>query len=63
METLIEDDSISDVKKAKIAELLATADKALVDGADEDLQTQNLISSMQRVLNDMQITGDTVRHF
>lgn len=63
LETLLEDDSISDVKKAKISEVIAESDKALVDGADEDLQTTNLITSMQRILNDLQITGDTARHY
>eukprot|EP01138_Halocafeteria_seosinensis_P009631 gb/GECG01009841.1/.p1 GENE.gb/GECG01009841.1/~~gb/GECG01009841.1/.p1 ORF type:complete len:196 (+),score=26.42 gb/GECG01009841.1/:1-588(+) len=63
LETLLEDDTISDVKKAKISEVIAESDKSLVDGADEDLQTTNLITSMQRILNDLEITGDTARHY
>lgn len=39
--------SLSDTQRAKICELLAEADKDLVDGADEFLQLLNVAGSMQ----------------
>lgn len=39
--------AFSDTQRAKICELLASADKDLIDGADEFLQLLNVAGSMQ----------------
>lgn len=44
------DDSITDVQKGKIFELLAVADKDLIDGSDESLQILRVSSGMQLCL-------------
>ncbi len=48
---LLADASISDLRKAGASEVLAGADKCLVDGADEMLQLLNVASQVQKVLH------------
>lgn len=42
---------VSDIAKARIAEKLAVADKALVDGADEELQLLSIAAFVTKQLN------------
>jgi replication factor C subunit 2/4 len=49
--SLIADSSIPDLRKASAAEVLAVADKYLVDGADETLQLMSVASQVQKVLH------------
>ncbi|GAX79199.1 hypothetical protein CEUSTIGMA_g6639.t1 [Chlamydomonas eustigma] len=49
--SLIADISIPDLRKASAAEVLAVADKCLVDGADETLQLMSVASQIQKVLH------------
>jgi len=49
-EAVLHDDCITDVQKGEICELMAVADKHLVDGSDEGLQLLRLSSGMQLCL-------------
>uniref|UniRef100_A0A061RFM7 Replication factor C subunit 2/4 n=2 Tax=Tetraselmis sp. GSL018 TaxID=582737 RepID=A0A061RFM7_9CHLO len=50
-EAVLAAEAIPDAKQGKVFELLAAADKQLVDGADESLQLLNVASGIQRVLS------------
>ncbi|PNT37315.1 hypothetical protein POPTR_005G181300v4 [Populus trichocarpa] len=52
-EVVVEVDDISDEQKARICKSLATADKCLVDGADEYLQLLDVVSNTMRSLCNM----------
>lgn len=52
-EVVVEVDDISDEQKARICKSLATADKCLVDGADEYLQLLDVVSNTMRALCNM----------
>lgn len=47
---LLRDDGLKDLQKAKVCQVLAEADKSLVDGSDEFLQLVHVTSYTQRVL-------------
>jgi replication factor C subunit 2/4 len=48
---VLDDGSIGDECKAKMAEVAGEADKCLVDGADEFLQLLHVAAQSQRALN------------
>ncbi|XP_011003421.1 PREDICTED: replication factor C subunit 2 [Populus euphratica] len=52
-EVVVGVDDISDEQKARICKSLATADKCLVDGADEYLQLLDVVSNTMRALCNM----------
>ena len=47
---LLRDNSLKDPQKAKVCQVLAEADKDLIDGSDEFLQLVHVASYTQRVL-------------
>ncbi|KAF9682652.1 hypothetical protein SADUNF_Sadunf05G0131100 [Salix dunnii] len=52
-EVVVAADDISDEQKARISKSLSTADKCLVDGADEYLQLLDVVSNTMRALCNM----------
>ncbi|KAF9399413.1 hypothetical protein BGZ94_005735 [Podila epigama] len=46
---LIKNDSLTSVQKAKIAEIFGDMDKALCDGADEQLQLMNMMTRVSAI--------------
>lgn len=47
---LLRDDGLKDLQRAKVCQVLAEADKDLIDGSDEFLQLVHVASYTQRVL-------------
>ena len=47
---LLRDNSLKDLQRAKVCQVLAEADKDLIDGSDEFLQLVHVASYTQRVL-------------
>lgn len=47
---ILQEESIKDLQKAKVCQVLAEADKDLIDGSDEFLQLVHVASYTQRVL-------------
>lgn len=47
---VLHQDDLKDVQKAKVCQVLAEADKDLIDGSDEFLQLVHVASFTQRVL-------------
>lgn len=49
-EAVLKEENIKDLQKAKVCQVLAEADKDLIDGSDEFLQLVHVASYTQRVL-------------
>jgi len=49
---LLEDEALSDVQRSTVCEVMAVADKCLVDGADEFLQLLNVLAQVQKALHE-----------
>jgi replication factor C subunit 2/4 len=49
-DVMVEDGTLSDTQKARIAAKLAEVDKCLLDGADEELQLLSLLALVRNTL-------------
>jgi hypothetical protein len=58
---VVEDPKLTSEMKAIICERIATCEKKLLDGADEELQLMDLLICASRAVSGMKIEADKVR--
>jgi len=61
IDAVVADPAITADAKATIAEKMATVEKRLIDGADEELQLQDLLATACRAVAGQRVEADKAR--